>query len=110
LIGQALGTQLVSANSNQIIVGRDGRNSSEALSERLVAGLLSVGCDITDIGLVATPVVYFCLDKLAIANAVMVTGSHNPPKPLFSMSYKEVIYTTKMQLRITNKLLLLISI
>jgi len=79
LIGQALGSQLVNGTSNKIIVGRDGRNSSEALSEKLIAGLLSVGCDITDIGLVATPVVYFCLDRLAIPNAVMVTGSHNPP-------------------------------
>jgi len=79
LIGQALGTQLVDTNSNKIIVGRDGRNSSEGLTQTLVSGLISVGCDVTDIGLVATPVVYFCLDQLNIPNCVMVTGSHNPP-------------------------------
>lgn len=79
LIGQALGNQLKEANSNQIIVGRDGRNSSESISENLILGLLSVGCDVTDIGLVATPVVYFCLDLLNIHNCAMVTGSHNPP-------------------------------
>ncbi|MEH6457975.1 MAG: phosphomannomutase/phosphoglucomutase [Cocleimonas sp.] len=79
LIGQALGTQLVDNDSNEIIVGRDGRNSSEALTQSLVSGLLSVGCNVMDIGLVATPVVYFCLDQLNIPNCVMVTGSHNPP-------------------------------
>lgn len=78
LIGQVLACQLVQADSKQIIVGRDGRNSSEYLSQRLVAGLLSRGCDVTDIGLVATPVVYFCLDQLNIPNCAMVTGSHNP--------------------------------
>lgn len=79
LIGQALGSQLIEAKSNTIIVGRDGRNSSENISQNLILGLLSVGCNVTDIGLVATPVVYFCLDQLDIANCAMVTGSHNPP-------------------------------
>lgn len=79
LIGQALGSQLVETKSNQIIIGRDGRNSSENISQNLILGLLSVGCDVTDIGLVATPVVYFCLDQLKIPNCAMVTGSHNPP-------------------------------
>ena len=79
LIGQALGSQLVEADSPTIIVGRDGRNSSENISQQLIQGLLSVGCDVTDIGLVATPIVYFCLDLLAIPNCAMVTGSHNPP-------------------------------
>ncbi len=79
LIGQALGNQLVKSKSNKIIVGRDGRNSSEGISENLILGLLSVGCDVTDIGLTATPIVYFCLDQLGISNCAMVTGSHNPP-------------------------------
>ncbi len=79
LIGQALGNQLVNENSNKIIVGRDGRNSSESISQNLILGLLSVGCDVTDIGLVATPVAYFCLDHLNIPNCAMITGSHNPP-------------------------------
>ncbi|MCL4115001.1 UNVERIFIED_CONTAM: hypothetical protein GTU68_036115 [Idotea baltica] len=79
LIGQALGSQLVNAKSKKIIIGRDGRNSSESISQNLVLGLLSVGCDVIDIGLVATPIVYFCLDLLKIPNCAMVTGSHNPP-------------------------------
>ena len=79
LIGQALGSQLFEAKSNKIIVGRDGRNTSEDISNNFILGLLSAGCDVTDIGLVATPIVYFCLDHLKISNCAMVTGSHNPP-------------------------------
>ncbi len=78
LIGQSIGQQLVKRNSAHIIVGRDGRFSSESISEKLIEGLTSVGCHVADIGLTATPVVYFALDHLDIPNSVMVTGSHNP--------------------------------
>ncbi len=78
LIGQAIGDQLLRRNSANIIIGRDGRKSSPYIAEQLINGLLSVGCQVTDIGIVATPVLYFALKKLAIENAVMVTGSHNP--------------------------------
>ena len=79
LIGQAIGNQMVKRNSPNIVVGRDGRVSSEQISKNLINGLQSVGCNVTDIGLTATPVTYFALSKLSIANAVMITGSHNPP-------------------------------
>lgn len=79
LIGQAIGSQLVKRGSPHIIVGRDGRVSSNSIRNALVNGLTSVGCDVTDIGLTATPVVYFALAHLNISNSVMITGSHNPP-------------------------------
>jgi phosphomannomutase/phosphoglucomutase len=78
-IGQAIGTQLVKRGSAEIIIGRDARITSEAIRDSLVSGLNSVGCNVTDIGLTATPVVYFALKHLNISNAVMITGSHNPP-------------------------------
>jgi len=77
-IGQAIGGQLVKRGSPDIILGRDGRVSSELIRESLILGLTSVGCNVTDIGLTATPVVYFALTHLNISNSVMVTGSHNP--------------------------------
>ena len=79
LIGQAIGKQLVNRQSPEILLGRDGRISSEQIAKNLTEGLLSVGCNVTDVGLTATPVVYFALSHLQIPNAVMVTGSHNPP-------------------------------
>jgi len=81
LIGQAIGYQLINRDNPipaNIIIGRDGRVSSQKLSEKLIQGLLSTGCNVTDIGLVATPIVYFALSHLGVANSVMVTGSHNP--------------------------------
>ena len=82
LIGLAIGNQLIKRDlpiPANIIIGRDGRLSSKGLSEKLIEGLLATGCNVTDIGLVATPIVYFALSHLGIANSVMVTGSHNPP-------------------------------
>ena len=79
LIGQAIGNQLVRRNTYDIIVGRDGRISSEDLSKKLIEGIISTGCNVFDIGLVSTPVVYFALDELNIPHSIMVTGSHNPP-------------------------------
>lgn len=78
LIGQAIGEQLFRRNSKKIVIGRDGRKSSPAIAEQLTRGLVSAGCIVTDIGVTATPVVYFSLSHLDIPNAVMVTGSHNP--------------------------------
>ena len=79
LIGQAIGNQLVKRQSPHIIIGRDGRLSSAPLTTQVIKGLLSVGCHVTDIGVTATPIVYFALSHLSISNSVMVTGSHNPP-------------------------------
>ena len=79
LIGQSIGSQLVNRGSPSIIVGRDGRVSSPPITEQLIKGLVSVGCLVTDIGIVATPVVYFSLSHLHINNCLIVTGSHNPP-------------------------------
>ena len=79
LIGQAIGGQLIKHGSPEIILGRDARVSSALIRESLILGLTSVGCNVTDIGLTATPVVYFALTHLNISNSVMITGSHNPP-------------------------------
>ena len=80
LIGQAIGSQLVSQThlNKKVIVGRDGRLSSEAIKDALIKGLLSVGCDVTDVGLTATPVTFFAVAHLNIDNALMITGSHSP--------------------------------
>ncbi|EMR14313.1 phosphomannomutase [Methylophaga lonarensis MPL] len=77
-IGRAIGSQLVSQNIHEIIVGRDGRNSSESLSKALSEGLMSAGASVIDIGMVPTPVLYFACHTLSSRSGVMVTGSHNP--------------------------------
>ncbi len=64
----------------RINVGRDCRLSSTRLRDALVKGLLASGCDVTDIGVVPTPVLYYSAQKLEAGGAIMITGSHNPPE------------------------------
>jgi phosphomannomutase/phosphoglucomutase len=78
LIGRAFGTEAWARGEQSVVVGRDGRLSSESLAEALIEGLRESGRDVIDIGRVPTPVVYFATHYLNARSAVMVTGSHNP--------------------------------
>ena len=77
-LGLGLGTYLQRASGKKINVGRDCRLSSTRLRDALIQGLLASGCDVTDIGVVPTPVTYFSAQHLHADGAVMITGSHNP--------------------------------
>lgn len=77
-IGQAIASAVISQGESVVIVGADGRISSPAVSESLIRGLLDSGLDVTNLGMVPTPVLYFATQSLGISSAVMVTGSHNP--------------------------------
>ncbi|HWY47136.1 MAG TPA: phosphomannomutase/phosphoglucomutase [Bryobacteraceae bacterium] len=79
-LGLGLGTYLRRQSGPKINVGRDCRLSSTRLRDALVRGLLASGCDVTDIGVVPTPVLYYSAQKLKADGAVMITGSHNPPE------------------------------
>ena len=63
-----------------VIVGRDMRQSSPTLSDKLIAGLTNGGASVIDIGLVDTPMMYFAINHLDCAGGVVVTASHNPPQ------------------------------
>ncbi|MCG2634986.1 MAG: phosphomannomutase/phosphoglucomutase [Gammaproteobacteria bacterium] len=78
-IGKALGLSGAETGSTTFVVGRDGRLSGPELIDALAEGLLSAGCDVIDIGMVATPLVYFATHELGTGTGVAVTGSHNPP-------------------------------
>lgn len=79
LIARAIGSQAVDAGFKRIVVARDGRLSSPALAESLRSGLSDSGLDVLDLGLAATPVLYFAAKHEADGCGVVVTGSHNPP-------------------------------
>ena len=79
LIGCAIGSEALQRGRNTIVVGRDGRLSGPSLSEALIAGITSTGCDVKYIGCVPTPVLYFATYHLDTQSGVVVTGSHNPP-------------------------------
>ena len=77
-IGKALGSLLRDAGDNHMIVARDGRLSSPDLSKALSQGIQASGCDVTDIGMVPTPVLYYATHLFQHNSGVMLTGSHNP--------------------------------
>lgn len=65
----------------KIGVGIDARHSSKPLAESLSQGLIAMGADVLDLGLITSPVSYFANHALEdLTGAVMITGSHNPPE------------------------------
>lgn len=78
-IGQAFGSAVRANGEHQVVIGRDGRLSGPELTAALAAGLQESGIDVIDLGMVATPLVYFATHTLEARSGIMVTGSHNPP-------------------------------
>jgi phosphomannomutase/phosphoglucomutase len=79
-LGKGLGTQIINhtkKNSPRVIVGHDYRSYSEEIKTALKKGLLSTGCDVEDIGLSLSPMVYFAQFNLDADAVAMVTASHN---------------------------------
>ena len=79
-LGKAYGSYVRRKGYKKLVVGRDGRLSSPLLKEALVKGILTTGCDVTDLGMCPTPVVYFSIFHLDKEGGIAVTGSHNPPE------------------------------
>ena len=78
-IGIAFGKAALAKGERKVVIGRDGRLSGPELSAALAQGLQHAGVDVIDLGMVATPMVYFGTNVLGAASGIMVTGSHNPP-------------------------------
>lgn len=79
-IGHALGSEAACRKQTSICIGYDGRLSSPELAAALSKGILKSGINVIQLGLVATPVVYFSTHYLKTKSGVMITGSHNPPE------------------------------
>ena len=79
-LGQAAGTYFRNLGGRRIVVARDARLTSPAFAAALIDGLRSTGCDVVDLGMVPTPVMYFALSYLRADGGAVVTASHNPPE------------------------------
>ena len=64
--------------SKAVIVGRDARTSGEMFAMAAQAGLLSVGCDVIDIGLTSTPGAQLAVEHHHALGGIVLTASHNP--------------------------------
>lgn len=77
-IGKGFATLMKRAGQTKIIVGHDIRLSGEDLFQALAEGITSIGVDVINIGLCATPTSYFAREYLGIKPSIMITASHNP--------------------------------
>jgi phosphomannomutase/phosphoglucomutase len=78
-LGRAIGTYARRKKIKNMTVGRDCRLSSDAFHTYIIKGLNTAGITTIDIGLCATPMLYFSVRHLRVGGGVMITGSHNPP-------------------------------
>jgi len=79
-LGKGLGTQIknhTNKNNPRVVVGQDYRSYSEEIKSALKKGLISTGCQVEDLGLSLSPMVYFAQFNLDADAAAMVTASHN---------------------------------
>ena len=79
-LGRGLGTQIIQStkiDNPRVIVGHDYRSYSEKIKKALTDGLISTGCNVEDVGLSLSPMVYFAQFNLNSDAIAMVTASHN---------------------------------
>ena len=79
-LGRSFATQAMASSNPKAVTGRDGRISSPALEQALIAGLVAGGMEVISIGQVPTPVLYYATHELGTGTGIMITGSHNPPE------------------------------
>jgi len=64
--------------SPHVVLGRDSRPSGQMIEMAAMAGLVSVGCEVTSLGIVTTPSVAIMTEHLQADGGMVVTASHNP--------------------------------
>jgi len=74
----AFGTWAKTGKRKPVVIGRDARTSGPMFAQAATAGLNSVGCDVIDVGLVATPTVQLAVEHHRAAGGIILTASHNP--------------------------------
>ena len=67
-------------DGDHVVVGRDSRTSGPMLARAAVAGLLSAGCGVTELGIVPTPTLMLAVRETGAAGGLGVTASHNPAR------------------------------
>ena len=78
LLGKVHGTSVVEAGGSRVAVGRDCRATSDPYAEAVIAGMISAGLQVYDIGVCPTPLLYFSLFHLDLDGGIQITASHNP--------------------------------
>jgi phosphomannomutase/phosphoglucomutase len=78
-LGRGCGTYFAEHEVKTIALGRDCRLSSPSFRNVFLEGITETGCNVIDVGVVPTPLLYFALFNLNVEGGIQITGSHNPP-------------------------------
>ncbi len=80
-LGRASGYILMNEDESQdkvVVIGTDTRCSCDMLKSALASGLMSVGYNIIDVGIIPTPAVSYLTRKYNASCGVVISASHNP--------------------------------
>jgi len=89
VVGQTLTPELVVrfaeafgayVDGGRVLVCRDPRPSGPMLQAAVTAGLLAVGCEVSDLGICPTPSLQLAVARLRARGGISITGGHNPPE------------------------------
>ncbi len=75
-IGKAIGAVTPGVTA----IATDTRYTCDMLKMAVSAGLMSVGCDVIDLGSLPTPALQYYVRTHSVVGGVMITASHNPPQ------------------------------
>ena len=78
LLGKVHGSAIAARGGKRVTVGRDCRTTSDAYADAVIAGMVSAGLHVYDIGVCPTPLLYFSLFHLDVDGGIEITASHNP--------------------------------
>jgi len=79
LLGRAFARALTNHGGKRAVISRDCRLSSPSLAKALIKGMIESGLEVTDLGILTSPMLYFSLHNLEVDGGIQVSGSHNPP-------------------------------
>jgi phosphomannomutase/phosphoglucomutase len=79
-IGRAFGSYIKRKNLKSVSIGGDNRLTTPEIKEKVIKGLIDTGCEVFDIEIVPTPLLYFSVHFYKFDSGIMVTASHNPPQ------------------------------
>jgi phosphomannomutase len=72
---EAFGTYL---GAGTVVIGRDSRTSGEMVRQAVIAGLLSSGCRVIDVGMCPVPTIQLVVRHYQAHGGIAITASHNP--------------------------------
>jgi phosphomannomutase len=74
----ALGAWARDRGTARVVLGRDARTSGPMFTRAATAGLMSVGCDVINVGVAPTPTVQLAVEHHHAGAGLILTASHNP--------------------------------